>query len=1049
MLYDSNGIFKGVLDDEALDILKHYGTPRHSGRYPWGSGENPYQRMNTFMSTYTKLSKATDENGNKLYSEVDIAKSFGMTTGELRRQKSIATAEIYAYNRSEARRLLDKGMSKSAIARRMGVGESTVRDWLREDTGTTVRLKQKNAQLLKDRLNEVDYIQVGSGTEYYLNNATQTSLNNTLAALEKEGYTIHNLRIEQQGIPGQYTKVKVLAKPGVTTKEVYDHLDKVEMPVDIYQEDGELKRVKEYKSVDPSRLTIKYAEDGGSDRDGVIELRRGVADLDLGLNHYAQVRIKVGKDRYLKGMAMYTDDELPEGVDIRFNTSKHNTKTMREVLKETDDDSYRDNPFGANLKPEEKLTRCQRHYIDENGKEQLSALNIVKEEGDVNSWRRTLPSQFLSKQPPELAKRQLKLQYDIEKAEFDEIASYTNPTVKAKLLEEFAGQCDSDAVHLQAAALPRQSAKLILPLPSLKENEIYAPGYDDGEQVALVRFPHGGINEIPILTVNNHNDAGNSLITNKAVDAVGIHPAAAERLSGADFDGDTALVLPMSAARIQSKKQYEGLIGFNHRDLYPEYEGMHVMTDREHGLEMGKISNLITDMTIQGANEEELCRAIKHSMVIVDAKKHHLDYKRSEQENDIEGLRKIYQPKGGTTTLLSRSTNEEHIAERVEKRPSEMTPEEKVRWSEGEIIYKQTGKYTRKPDFPKRSMTDEEKFKYRAGEIADKVKVPTDSDGKPVPIGPGSEKKNANEIRALQKGLKVVGYLDRKKEINGIYDDDTMSAVKNFQKSIGVKATGKWDRATQNACLEANKEVRAAMYATDRVVFKESGRHTTVERGYNHDPYELVSGGSREATTPIERVYADHAVAMKQLAKDARAMARAQKDIDRDPAMAEKYADQVKSLNAKLAIAEQNAPREKQAQMKAKVQMDIILAEHPEIKLDKEHLSRERGQQLERARKRCGAKKLLIGTKDNPLTDKEWEAIQNGAITKTKLRKIIANADSARLRELSMPKTRKGMIQAKITRAKNMLNNGYSQAEVAKYLGVSVSTLMEAVGPIE
>lgn len=1040
MLYDANGVYKGNLDEKVLDILEHYGTPRHSGRYPWGSGENPYQRMNTFMSTLDKMRKATDENGNKLYSEVDIAKSFGMTTGELRRQKAIATAEIYAYNRSEARRLLDKGMSKSAIARRMGVGESTVRDWLREDTGTTVRLKQKNAQLLKDRLEEVEYVQVGSGTEYYLNNATQTSLNNTLAALEKEGYMIHNIRVEQQGIPGQYTRVKVLSKPGVSDSDIYRNLDKVEMPVDIYENsDGEFRKVQEYKSVDPSRLMIKYAEDGGTDRDGVIELRRGVADLDLGMNHYAQVRIKVGKDRYLKGMAMYTDDELPPGVDIRFNTSKHNSKTMREVLKETDDDGYRDNPFGANLKPEEKLTRCQRHYIDENGNEQLSAINIVKEEGDVDSWRRTLPSQFLSKQPPELAKRQLKMLRDIEQAEFDEIASYTNPTVKAKLLEEFAGQCDSDAVHLQAAALPRQSAKLILPLPNLKEDEIYAPGYKDGEQVALVRFPHGGINEIPILTVNNQNATGDSIISTKAIDAVGIHPAAAERLSGADFDGDTALVLPMESARIVNRKQYEGLIGFNHRDLYPMYDGMHVMTDREHGIEMGKISNLITDMTIQGAEPDELCRAIKHSMVIVDAKKHRLDYRRSEQDNDIEGLKKKYQPEGGTSTLLSRSTNDETIAERVEKRPSEMSPEEKQRYSEGEIIYRNTGKYKRKPDFPYRSMTSEEKFKYKAGEIADKVKNP---------IGPNSEDKYVNDIRALQKGLKNAGYMDKKKDISGLYDEDTITAVKKFQRDMGVRATGKWDKSTQNACMEAGKEVRAAMYATDRVVFKESGRTTQVERGYLHDPYELVSGGSREATTPIERVYADHARAMKQMAKDARAMARAQKDIDRDPEMTQKYAEEVKSLDAKLAIAERNAPREKQAQMKAKVQMDIILGEHPELKLDKEHLSRERGQQLERARKRCGAKKLLIGSKDNPLTDKEWEAIQNGAITKTKLRKIIANADSSRLRELSMPKTRTGMIPAKVARARSMLNNGYTQAEVAQYMGVSVSTLMNAIGPI-
>ena len=36
-----------ISDDVDYDIfedeLAHYGTPRHSGRYPWGSGDDPYQ----------------------------------------------------------------------------------------------------------------------------------------------------------------------------------------------------------------------------------------------------------------------------------------------------------------------------------------------------------------------------------------------------------------------------------------------------------------------------------------------------------------------------------------------------------------------------------------------------------------------------------------------------------------------------------------------------------------------------------------------------------------------------------------------------------------------------------------------------------------------------------------------------------------------------------------------------------------------------------------------------------------------------------------------
>ena len=72
---------------------------------------------------------------------------------------------------------------------------------------------------------------------------------------------------------------------------------------------------------------VRYADDVGSDgvkgieKDGVIELRRGVEDLDLNGNRYAQVRILVDGTHYLKGMAVYSDD-MPDGVDVVFNTNK-------------------------------------------------------------------------------------------------------------------------------------------------------------------------------------------------------------------------------------------------------------------------------------------------------------------------------------------------------------------------------------------------------------------------------------------------------------------------------------------------------------------------------------------------------------------------------------------------------------------------------------------------------------------------------------------------------------------------------------------------------
>ena len=65
------------------DILMHYGMPRRSGRYPYGSGENPYQHSGDFLSRVQELKKFG-------MSETDIAKNMGLTTTQLRTQMSLA-----------------------------------------------------------------------------------------------------------------------------------------------------------------------------------------------------------------------------------------------------------------------------------------------------------------------------------------------------------------------------------------------------------------------------------------------------------------------------------------------------------------------------------------------------------------------------------------------------------------------------------------------------------------------------------------------------------------------------------------------------------------------------------------------------------------------------------------------------------------------------------------------------------------------------------------------------------------------------------------------
>ena len=200
---------------------------------------------------------------------------------------------------------------------------------------------------------------------------------------------------------------------------------------------------------------------------------------------------------------------------------------------------------------------------------------------------------------------------------------------------------------MKAAALPRQAAHVILPIGSLKDNEIYAPNYENGEEVVLIRYPHAGPFEMPRLRVNNNNEEGRKLLGN-AKTAVGINSHVAAQLSGADFDGDTVTVIPTKGVKIRTAKYLSDLEGFDPKTRYSAYEGM-PKTGPETGfhkqMQMGKVSNLITDMTIRNATEQEIARAVKHSMVVIDAEKHNLDWRASEKDNGIKELNKKYQGK--------------------------------------------------------------------------------------------------------------------------------------------------------------------------------------------------------------------------------------------------------------------------------------------------------------------------------------------------------------------------------------------------------------------
>lgn len=671
-------------DDE---YLEHYGMPRRSGRYPWGSGENPYQHGNDFLSRIEKLkSKGWTETPENIKNE------FGLTTTQYRAQKALAKDERRGYDVARAKSLESDGLGPTAIAKKMSeeqgknINESTIRSWLNEESEARMNQAKQTAEFIKKQIDEKGMIDVGVGVERELG-ISKEKLNQALAILEAEGYELYGGRVPQVTNPNQMTTLKVICPPGTEHKDIYDYENVHSLNEYISRDGGETYEKKFHypESMDASRLMIRYKEDGGIDKDGVIELRRGVPDLSLGESRISQVRILVDGDRYLKGMAVYSDN-MPDGVDVIFNTNKSKDVAMRDVLKKIKDDP--DNPFGSAIKDVEK--GGQYWYDPKTGKQvsastpgaKLGLINKRADEGDWSEWKDALPAQFLSKQSLHLAKQQLNIAASDKEAEFAELSSLTNPTVKKYLLNKFADECDSAAVHLQAAALPGQKYHVILPVTSMKDTEVYAPRYENGSKLALIRYPHGGTFEIPILTVNNKQKDAKALLGTDISDAIAINSKVAERLSGADFDGDTVMCIPThdkaGKVKITSTNPLKGLEGFDPKTSYGATKTVKDSDGTEHYLrngkeykimkntqtEMGKISNLITDMTLKGANDDELARAVRHSMVVIDAEKHKLDYKQSEIDNNISALKKEYQNGGGASTLISRSKGETPVLKR-------------------------------------------------------------------------------------------------------------------------------------------------------------------------------------------------------------------------------------------------------------------------------------------------------------------------------------------------------------------------------------------------
>lgn len=974
------------MKDEEL-YLEHYGTKRHSGRFEWGSGVNPYQRPyrpvghNPFLEDKRSFYLAYRDMRDNGMSEAKIAQFIDETyfkgegkfkTTALRAWVTQGKEADMAANVSRAMELKAKGMSNIAIGKEMGVNESVIRTWTDPARKEKLSSTRNIAETLKKELEmtPAGILDVGKANEAALNCSKQ-KLDAAVRLLEDEGYKKTYLKVEQQGNLGNYTNIQVLTKDDMEWKDIYDNRDKIGLLSHFQSTDGG-KTIDEKlppKSISSDRIKIVYAEDGGKEADGCMLIRPGVKELQLGNDQYMQVRIAVDGTNYLKGMAMYgKKEDFPKGVDVIFNTNKSKDTPMinlddpdHQVLKSLKND--KDLPFGANTK--------QVYFTDDDGKQQQSCINKVNSDEEWEIWSKSLASQFLGKQSNQLAKQQLGIAYDIKANEFETIKKIDNPTIKKELLMEFADECDSAATHMKAAPLSGQATHVILPIHNIKDNEIYAPNYKQGEEVVLIRYPHTGPFESPRLKVNNRNVEGKEMLGN-AKHAVGINSHVAEQLSGADFDGDTVIVLPVRGQDIKTKKPLDGLKDFDHQVQYKAYPGMPrvgVEDNFNRGLEMGKVSNLITDMTVAGAPESDIVKAVKHSMVVIDAEKHNLNWKLSEQDNNIKYLKEKYQGGGGASTILSQATAPERVGKRKEVYGiNQMTPEEKKAYDRGEKVYRSANDFYIQPKTSYKKMTDEQK------EAFFKVKAQYNK-----------ELEEYKRIKAKDPNAKI----DRP----------------SFPKEVkGVKIEEK-ERTT------------------------ELKRMATVK-----DATTLIS----EHNTIMENIYANYANNMKQMALDARKEARSTGNMTRDPIAAKTYAKEVEDIKRKVKISQMNAPKERLAQAIADKKMQVYIKENDN--LTKEDIKKRRNKVLAQARAETGTNRTRV-----ELTPKEVEAIQNGAISNSLMVEIFNNGDKDKLKKAFTPSTKRGMTSAQKSRAKRLLKAGYTQADVAEALGVSVSTILNNV----
>ena len=239
------------------------------------------------------------------------------------------------------------------------------------------------------------------------------------------------------------------------------------------------------------------------------------------------------------------------------------------------------------------------------------------------------------------------------------------------------------------------------------------------------------------------------------------------------------------------------------------------MKEKTKQQQMGSISNLITDMTIRGATNDEIARAVRHSMVVIDAEKHNLNYKQSAIDNGIKELQAKYQVQdsgrlGGAATLVSRASSEVRIAERKPRPAKDGGPVDPVT---GRKVYVETGNsYVKVDNKGRETVVVKSQKSSKMAETDDARTLVSSNGGTPIERVYAD---HANRLKALANQARKEVITTKKTEYsptaNKVYQEEAASLKAKLNTALKNKPLERQAQLLGNAHLKTTRDANPNM----------------------------------------------------------------------------------------------------------------------------------------------------------------------------------------------------------------------------------------------